>query len=210
MSAPCRSDPLRLAQCPGCGYSLAGLPGEGACPECGRRYDPSVVVLFGWGCGSHSNLRTAPAPVALRMAILLCAFTLIPLIFTLRLRSPLPAAGLIGLCGAVIALALWQRARSQVTGAVQVYLNAKGCAQLDDTSNGASPAMTPWDRIGDVRLGAAGEGRWRLRAIPAGPWWLPRIEPVDAEVPLTAGQAEELTRRIRAWRGDPVASRPSA
>lgn len=30
--------------CGSCGYSLRGLPGEGVCPECGRRYLPSRHV----------------------------------------------------------------------------------------------------------------------------------------------------------------------
>jgi|GEM_PF-6800655 len=41
-------DPLRLRQCPNCGYSLEGLPASGACPECGSKYSEDEIVLYGW------------------------------------------------------------------------------------------------------------------------------------------------------------------
>jgi hypothetical protein len=40
-----QSDPFRLTFCPGCDYSLEGLPDEGVCPECGRPYDQQFIVL---------------------------------------------------------------------------------------------------------------------------------------------------------------------
>ena len=57
-------DPLRLVICPRCGYSLQGLPDEGVCPECGRRYDPRTVVLFGWARGAKATAVTAQPWVA--------------------------------------------------------------------------------------------------------------------------------------------------
>ena len=49
-------NPLRVEVCPDCGYSLEGLPEEGHCPECGRRYDSSLIVLYGWGRDDHANV----------------------------------------------------------------------------------------------------------------------------------------------------------
>jgi hypothetical protein len=39
---------LRLLRCPRCEYSLEGLPGTGACPECGGTYSEDEIILFGW------------------------------------------------------------------------------------------------------------------------------------------------------------------
>ncbi|MFG0252070.1 MAG: hypothetical protein ACF8NJ_04265, partial [Phycisphaerales bacterium JB038] len=45
------SDPLvafRLRSCVRCGYDLAGLPADHACPECGEPYSAQVLELVGW------------------------------------------------------------------------------------------------------------------------------------------------------------------
>src|SRR5687768_6632048 len=47
---------LRLSNCPTCDYSLAMLPPQGICPECGSRYDQSFLVLSGRGRGRHDSL----------------------------------------------------------------------------------------------------------------------------------------------------------
>jgi hypothetical protein len=39
------ADPLRLRSCPQCEYALEGLPDEGVCPECGFRYDRSIIIV---------------------------------------------------------------------------------------------------------------------------------------------------------------------
>jgi len=39
------ADPLRLRSCPQCEYALQGLPDEGVCPECGYRYDRSIIIV---------------------------------------------------------------------------------------------------------------------------------------------------------------------
>jgi len=46
---------LRLKSCPTCEYSLEMLPPAGICPECGRSYDQTYVVLTGVGRGRHDT-----------------------------------------------------------------------------------------------------------------------------------------------------------
>lgn len=50
-----------------CGYQLSGLPPSGACPECGKAYDPghmatghspttlNIIVRFGWPLALYSS-----------------------------------------------------------------------------------------------------------------------------------------------------------
>src|SRR5437762_1422152 len=48
-------DPLQLTFCPRCDYSLQGLPREGVCPECGRAYDQSFVIIRGYPASEHND-----------------------------------------------------------------------------------------------------------------------------------------------------------
>src|SRR5262249_30243388 len=46
---PAEDAPIRLVDnCPGCSYSLHGLPDVGICRECGAKYDQETIVLRGW------------------------------------------------------------------------------------------------------------------------------------------------------------------
>lgn len=47
LAAP-RGTAARLWTCPRCGYDLAGLPGAGACPECGELREDGWVRVSGW------------------------------------------------------------------------------------------------------------------------------------------------------------------
>ena len=111
------SDVLRLEVCPGCAYLLAGLPAEGACPECGRVYDRQSVVLYGW------NWRlTAP--------VLFASFNLL----MLSANQGLHPAGRLVLIGGLIALAtaaVAQRLTIRHPAPIYVWLGPEGCAEYD-------------------------------------------------------------------------------
>ena len=127
---------IRLEHCPQCGYSLEGLPSEGNCPECGRGYDQSIVVLYGWGCGEHANLGTS------RLSRQVWQFIWVGLFlgcfyFQFRLGGwyqniwNMAFLGWIAI-GTIRFVAM--RAENHFPGLVQVRLDASGCMQRDDLS----------------------------------------------------------------------------
>ena len=65
-------DAFRLDRCAACGYSLVGLPDSGCCPECGSPYDPSLIVVYGYGVGAREtavNARKTPLTLMICTAI---------------------------------------------------------------------------------------------------------------------------------------------
>ena len=132
------SEILALNVCPNCGYLLDGLPREGNCPECGRTYGQTQVVLYGYGRGKHENSGTAKPS---RLAWVLFVSTLVILFQQFWLVVNLGRRGIVIL--AIIALLpsayLFIRRRSgSHPRPVQVRLDAKGCVQYDELA-GPSP-----------------------------------------------------------------------
>jgi hypothetical protein len=192
-------DPLRLEVCPSCGYSLEGLPGEGRCPECGRHYNQSVVVLHGWARGQHASVHTAPFRTAVWLWVAQSAYVLQMFI------NPIPrswwwAGPVLVAWVAFSAWIFWRRRDSTLPGLVQVLLSAAGCAQLDDPTRNRRVPPTDWSQICRVELTPLAEGRYRFRALANRSRWNPASTPVDAEVKLSTHQAEALRQRVSAWR----------
>jgi hypothetical protein len=117
-------DPLGLTVCPECGYSLAGLPGEGVCPECGERYDQQYVVLFG---ETPEGVGKAHGWAGLFLSLAAVAFVLF---VTARHGDLLNPPVILILIYLVIYLPLWVIRRMSVRKEIlfQVWLNEKGFA----------------------------------------------------------------------------------
>jgi hypothetical protein len=192
-------DPLRLGNCQECGYALHGLPDEGRCPECGRLYDQSTVVLHGWSHGSTSSVATArPWEAAAVVGVnALCIWYALSPGFKAVLYSPWTYV-VIGY-GAYVAWCLWRRWSSYMPGLIQVRLNPQGCCQV--AAGRAAPAMVPWSKVRGVELDARRDGLARLRIhAPSTTWVRTKHFAVDALVKCTPEQVSALQERIRAWR----------
>ena len=154
------ADIWRLEICPECGYALEGLPQIGNCPECGKLFDRSRIVLIGWG---GKVLRDGWRSW---MGIAFCATAIAFVIRQWARGQPVDPFTVIqygGLVGAIIisTLARWTSHRPALT---QVCINATGCSQRDDV--GVDDGNI-WSRIRQYF-----ELWYLLLSIPVGMAWL--------------------------------------
>ena len=120
---------LAVSVCPNCAYSLAGLAAEGICPECGRAYDQTEVVLYGWAHGSFEDLSNAKPS---RMIwVVLCSLFYIILQMGMTFSLP-PLYVIIAWVFLPAVYLLFLRRNIGHPGLVQVRLNQRGCVQYDD------------------------------------------------------------------------------
>jgi hypothetical protein len=203
-AAPAAPDALRLTHCPACGYLLEGLPPEGVCPECGRSYDQTRVVLHGWARGSHATMYNAPPWVAVLLALFF-GFHLIRGIVQFR-RNPGWSAVSLTVWVVFVGWVIWRRRTHPLPGLVQVHLGPAGCTQIDNPKPDEPPdpelKWTPWASVHDVLMNPCGPDRVRLRVrpLPQQAWWKWESLPVDAEVRCTSPQSDALRGQIEAWR----------
>lgn len=190
-------DPLRLTHCPGCGYQLEGLPPAGTCPECGRGYDPGIVILHGYARGGYADLATARPGVAVVLTLL---YGLMVLKWLTRSGADPFNLLCVALFLPIILWGLWRRWTNDLPGLIQVRLSDEGCCQVQDPGKADAnrPEMTPWSQVHDVRIEPRRGDRVWVKIKAKAPKW--NVEPVDAEVHATPEQAAALVWRVRQWR----------
>ena len=92
--------------CARCDYPLAGLPGEGVCPECGTAYDGRFVILRGRAVGASATIDSAGPIRATALAIFSMSGLWLQQLFGLSISVAFGHARLLAINIALIALAL--------------------------------------------------------------------------------------------------------
>ncbi len=128
VDAPAIPSDLLTKVCPNCAYSLDGLPDTGTCPECGRPYDQSEVILYGWARGRHENISNAKRSRIVWLLILPFLYEFPQIIF-----NPVKTLTFIVLGVSLpVAYLLFRRQSSDHPGLIQVRLNNRQCVQYND------------------------------------------------------------------------------
>jgi hypothetical protein len=137
-------DCLRTEVCPNCAYALKGSPHVGDCPECGRPFNQSEIILYGSARGVHQN----PGNVKISRLIWLLIysyFIFVPQspVLMRQLTSNPALLGTFIKWAAGLAVFLWvsnrmvlafRRHKMDHPGLTQIRLSEAGCVQYDSVT----------------------------------------------------------------------------
>lgn len=190
---------LRLTNCRNCGYRLTGLPEEGACPECGKRYGQSVIVLHGWGRGKQKNPHTAKRqPITLFEAFVILGITALVVRFPLS-RNSTSMVVFLAIAFLSTGVAWWRRSDRPLATMVRVELSSSGIQQIN-LENRLS--VIGWDIVKEMKLKPLKQpNHVHIRVVRHGRWYEEKVV-VDAEVLCTPGGVRALSELVEQFRID--------
>jgi len=195
--SPPESDPLRLLECPACGYALEGLPREGICPECGVAYRPGVIVLHGFGTelatGRTKTVVTGVVANALVVAYFSSKWTRGGRFDWFDVLYPTYVLVWTG-------RAVWKRWQGNMPWPVQIWLGPDGARQVNNPTAGTiTPGpLTPWERIKEVRIESVKDDAARVRLTGPTTFWRGQ-QVMFAEVQCSRERAVAVRDQVRAW-----------
>jgi hypothetical protein len=184
-------DPLRLSECPSCGYALEGLAPEGRCPECGVEYRPGVIV-------QHNHARDDGVGAAGSEAVSENVNVVIAAYFVSKWNGR--RFDWFDL--------LWS---GDMPWLVQIWLGPGGARQVNNPTSGTiTPGpVTPWDQIEKVRIDSVNGERARVRLTGPTSFWRGR-RVMYAEVQCGRERAAAVSHQVEAWRAAARRSKSAA
>ena len=201
---------LRPKVCPVCDYSLAGLPAEGICPECGTGYDTSRVYLYGEAMGTRRRAWNARAQ---RPGQMVFGGILILVLATVnfwprrhgRFQQPINLF-YFGWFAVIYLFSVWRSLTDQGSGVVQVKLTPVGVRQ---GTRGLGPMpyerneqgkVVPWRSVKFIRLARHGQFGEILINNQHGSWWTHLTRDyVHARFICSEEEFVALQKRLREW-----------
>lgn len=187
------------AHCVACGYSLEGLPGAAACPECGTGLVGQRMVLAGVVRSKSGNAwwRTAIWIVLAIGAYMLSVIWPISLGFDGGIVYV--AVLLVGLVGAMVAMVL--TGKRQRSGSEKFVVLSTGIARVplifDPNAGKVASLHVPWDGANMVAITRVGPW-WKRIKIGEQEGWVMRRVVFDAGIRCPDEMVEQVRQTVQA------------